>query len=242
MKNTRITFTLLKAQNLRFNTFNLSFYALFSPSLVSAILLLWPISLRAQEPLAPIPVEFFAGHQKLYYQMVMKRPLIPKKRLEIFALATYSATYDRQVDDNRLIAITQLSYQLGKGFGAMVGTDINSFSGFSPVVGPRHSFATKDILAVTVLSYFVNGVSDLKLFGMYEYKPKINERWTFYSRAQFIYNYGIEASEHNVSYIYLRAGLKRNAFIFGLGTNLDWAGPSKAFSQNHGAFVRWEFR
>ena len=96
-------------------------------------------------------------------------------------------------------------------------------------------------MAVTVLSYFLNGDSDLKLFGLYEYKPPINEKWSAYSRLQFIYNQNLSEGLHNKSYLYLRAGVKRNAMIIGLAANLDQSGPMRVFDENYGVFVRWEF-
>lgn len=211
--------------------------------LIFLILLLGlSFSLNAQAPLPPVPVEFMAGHQNMYYQAVIKRPFSPSSKFNFFGLATYTANYEGERERNRMIAITQLSYNLGKGFGLMAGTDINSFSGFSPIVGPQHNFANRKILAVTVASLFLNEDKDIKLFGLYEYKPPINDKWTFYSRFQFIYNHSLREGTHNKSYIYLRAGLKRKALIFGLGANWDWSGPSKFYQDNYGPFVRWEFR
>lgn len=196
----------------------------------------------AQQPQPPLPVEVFAGHRNMYYQTVIKKPFAPRSNFDFFGLAAYTANYDNVITNNRLIMITQLGYNIKNGLGAMVGIDMNSVAGFSPIIGPQHNFANKKILAITVISFFLNGDNDLKVFGLYEYKPPINEQWAFYSRFQFIYNHGIKENTHNVSYIYLRAGLKRKSFIFGVGANVDWLGPNKDFRENYGGFVRWEFR
>jgi hypothetical protein len=200
------------------------------------------IKIYAQKPTVPIPIEIFAGNKELYYQMVIKRPFAPQSKFNIFGLATYSANYQNDVSENRAIIINQISYDLGKGLGIMSGIDYNSFSGFAPIVGPQHNFANKKILAVTVASFFINESNDLKLFGLYEYKPQINEKLGFYSRLQFIYNHSLKKNNHNVSYIYLRAGLRRKSFIFGIAANVDWSGPNKDFFENYGGFIRWEFQ
>lgn len=223
-------------------TYKLSTASIRSLSMLVMMLFGFGFQVLGQKPAPPLPVEMMAGHRNMYYQMVVKKSFDPQRKVDLFGLATYTANYENRVADNRLIMITQLNYNIGKGFGAMAGIDINSFTGLSPIIGPQHHFANKDILAITVLSYFLNGESDLKLFGLYEYKPTINERWAFYSRFQFIYNHGVKANQHNVSYVYLRAGLKRKSFIFGLGANVDWSGPHKDFQQNYGGFVRWEFQ
>lgn len=200
------------------------------------------IPAQAQPPEPPTPVEILLGHNDIYYQVVLKKAFDSQRKFNFFGLATYTANYEDRVADNRLITIAQLSYTFGKGFGVMAGTDINSFSGFSPVTGLQHNYASRKILAISVVSYFLNPESDLKFLGIYEYKPPINEKWSLYSRLQFMYNRSLKEASHNKSYVYLRAGLKRNAFIFGLGVNYDWSGPFKAYHDNYGGFVRWEFK
>ncbi|MFN7118911.1 MAG: hypothetical protein ACK4TA_19085 [Saprospiraceae bacterium] len=204
----------------------------------------WQWSLSAQAPDPPIPIEAFFGNEQLYFQLVVKKKFSPTSRFGFFTVATFSAdhNYNQESARNSITIPVQLSYDLGKGFGVMAGTDINSEGGFAPIVGPQYNFASRQLLAVTVLSFFLNEDQDVKLFGLYEYKPPINEKWSVYSRVQFIYNHSMAAGLHNRSYLYLRGGLKRNAFIFGLGANLDQFGPRKRFQDNYGVFVRWEFR
>ncbi|MFC4220702.1 hypothetical protein [Flagellimonas marina] len=208
---------------------------------VTGILLFFCSLSQAQKPEPPIPVEFLLGHKEMYSQIVIKKKFAPESKFNFFGLATYSATHDNTIEENRAIMISQISYDVGKGFGLMAGADYNSFSGFSPILGPQHNFASKKFLAVTVASFFLNEDSDFKIFGLYEYKPPINDVWSLYTRFQFIYNTSLAEGSHNISYVYLRAGVKRNNLIFGLGANLDWAGPNKDFGDNYGGFVRWEF-
>lgn len=213
-------------------------------ALVLCCFFTWHIMLTAQAPEPPIPIEAFFGNEQLYFQLVVKKKFAPTSRFGFFTVATYSADYEYNKADvqNSITIPVQLSYEVGKGFGIMAGTDINSEGGFAPIVGPQFNFASRQFLAVSVLSFFINEDQDVKLFGLYEYKPPINEKWAIYSRVQFIYNHSLAAGLHNRSYLYLRGGLKRNAFIFGLGANLDQYGPRKRFQDNYGVFVRWEFR
>lgn len=200
------------------------------------------INLLAQKPTPPIPIELLAGHESLYFQMVVKKPFTQTSKFVFFGLANYIANYEDRIEDNRVIIINQISHTIGKGFGIMAGAEINSFAGFSPIIGPQHNFASKKILAVTVASFFLNKENDFKIFGLYEFKPPINENWSFYSRLQFNYNRSLKEESHNKSYIYLRAGVKRKSLIFGLGTNVDWSGPNKNFQDNYGGFIRWELK
>lgn len=211
--------------------------------LFAAFLLLFSlvITLSAQRPQPPVPAEILLGNENIYFQLAFKKKFSPASKFNFFSLATYTADYGNDPGENRLIILAQGSYTIGKGFGVMAGTDMNSVVGFSPVVGPQHHFASRQFLAVTILSYFLNEGNDLKLFGLYEYKPPINDNWSIYTRVQFIYNHSLAEGEHNRSYLYLRAGVKRNALIVGVGAQLDQFGPSKVFKDNYGVFVRWEF-
>ena len=213
-------------------------------AMVVLAVLLWgnTIPLKGQAPEPPIPVEALFGNNQLYFQLVVKKKFTPTSQFNFFSVATYTANYENDLSENRIIIPAQISYTLGKGFGLMAGTDINSVVGFSPIVGPQHNFASRQFLAVTVVSFFLNADNDVKLFGLYEYKPPINEKWSLYNRVQFIYNHSLKEGSHNRSYLYLRSGVKKGPLIFGLGANLDQLGPRKIFKENYGLFVRWEFR
>ncbi len=196
-------------------------------------------SLKHREP--PVPVELVTGNRQLYYQTTLKRNFSPASRFSFFSLATFSSNYNNKLSENRMLIEGQVSYTLKNGFGIMTGVDINSVTGFAPIAGPQHTYASKKILAVTILSFFINSSNDVKLFGLYEYRPALNNKWSLYNRVQFIYNYSIAKSSHNRSYLYLRSGFKIYQFVFGLGANLDKFGPDKEFKENIGPFFRWEF-
>lgn len=214
---------------------------LFLEVTLTLILAFGTFSAFCQNPKPPVPVEIMVGHKEVYSQFVLKKFFGSNSKFDFFGLTTYSANYNNNAENNRAIIISQFGYNFKKGFGVMTGLDFNTFSGLSPIVGPKHSLANKNFLAVTNLSFFMNESLDAKVFGLYEYHPKINEKWKFYSRFQFIYNISLNDKEHNISYIYLRTGLQKKDFIFGLGANFTWAGPNKEFNKNFGPFVRWEF-
>lgn len=197
--------------------------------------------LKGQITSPPIPIELMAGNKDVYFQMVVKKGLKPQSRFQFFGISTYTAANNnfRTAD---LISIGQLSYTIFKGFGTFVGADVNSFSGLSVIAGPQHSFASANWLAITTMSFFINENNDLKVFGLYEFKPMINEKIGLYSRIQSIYNFSTVNKEHNVSYVYLRMGIKLKACIIGAAANLNWSGPKKIFEDNLGIFVRYELK
>jgi len=189
----------------------------------------------------PLPVELMLGNDRISFQMVVKKQFKPDSKFGFFGLATYNASYTNDQSDNDLVIPIQISYSFWKGFGIMTGATMNSKSGFSPIVGPQYNFANKKILAITVLSFNPNADKNIQLFGLYEFKPPLNDKWSIYSKLQFVYNYSINEDSHQRSYLQLRAGMRFNTLAFGLGTNLDQYGPYRIKKENYGIFLKWEF-
>jgi hypothetical protein len=198
---------------------------------------------QAQAPTPPIPLELMFGNDRLDFQMVVKRNFTPQSKFSILAIAVFSENYgiEKKLGDSIVIPF-QVNYALGKsGLSLAVGGEANSVAGFGTTVGLTHSKATKEILAITVLSYQLSSDQNLKIFGIYEYKPALNDKWSIYSRLQLTYNQGMAEGFHNRSFLYLRAGLKKGPLGFGLGANFDAYGPNKVARENYGVFTRWEF-
>lgn len=197
----------------------------------------------AQAPTPPTPIEFMFGDERLDFQLVFKRNFTPKSKFSVLAIAVFSENYAKakRLGDSVVIPF-QINYALGKsGFSLAAGAEANSNAGFGTNLGLTHSKATKEILAISVLTYQLGSAQNVKFFGLYEYKPAINEKWSVYSRLQLTYNQGMAQGFHNRSFLYLRGGLKKGPLGFGLGANFDAYGPSKTARDNYGVFTRWEF-
>ena len=212
--------------------------------LIISFLYFAPNLSNAQGPPAPpTPVELMFGQERIDFQLVFKKNFTPQSKFSVLAIAVFSENYakEKRVGDSVVIPF-QVNYALGKsGLSLAAGAEANSAAGFGPTLGMTHGFANKEWLAISVLNYRPDQNQEVKLLGLYEFKPAINESWSFYSRVQFVYNYGLAESHHNRSFIYLRAGLKRGPLGFGLGANFDQYGPAKIARENYGIFTRWEF-
>lgn len=202
-----------------------------------------PTSSLAQAPPPPIPAEIMFGHERLDFQLIMKRDFSPESKFSIVAISIFSQNYDRNNTlGNSIVAPVQVTYKLGnKGFALAAGAEANSKVGFMPLAGLQHVFASREILALTFVNLLSNQGADGQLFGIYEYKPRLNDTWSIYSRVQFMYIQGISETLHKRSFLYLRAGLKKGPLGFGIGANWDAYGPMKEAAQNFGIFTRWEF-
>ena len=197
----------------------------------------------AQAPIPPTPIEFMFGHERLDFQLVFKRNFTPKSKFSVLAIAVFSENYakGKKLGDSVVIPF-QVNYALGKsGFSLAAGAEANSNAGFGTTIGFTHSKATKEVLAISVLSFQLSSAQNIKFFGLYEYKPALNEKWSVYSRLQLTYNQGMALGFHNRSFLYLRAGLKKGPLGFGLGANFDAYGSEKTARDNYGVFTRWEF-
>lgn len=197
----------------------------------------------AQSPIPPTPVEFMFGHRKLDFQLVYKKNFSPESKFSLLTISVFSQNYDPEVTlGNSIVVPVQVNYALGKkGFALAGGIEANSIAGVNTFGGLTHSFANRKFLAITVWSFFFNEGKDMKLFGLYEFKPQLNEKWTWYNRMQFVYNTSLSESVHNRSFLYLRSGLKTGPLAFGLGADWDSYGPNKINKGNFGVFTRWEF-
>lgn len=198
----------------------------------------------AQEspPKVPTPVEFMAGNNRMFFQMVVKKKFSPESKLGFLSVSSFSASYDNDMEDLDIAIPVLLNYNVYKGFGLVAGTTLNNSVGFAPLLGAQHSFSNKEWVVVTIASFLLNSKRNAELFGIYEYKPAISQKTNLYTRLQFLYNHNTRENLHARSFLQLRTGLKMNAVNFGLGANLDQYGPDKDFKPNYGIFVGWAFQ
>lgn len=198
----------------------------------------------AQTPQAkvPTPVEFMAGNNRLFFQMVVKKKFTPESKFGFLTVSSFAAGYSNEMDDIDLVVPVILNYNIYKNFSLVGGSTINNKVGFSPLVGAQHSFTNKEWVSVTIASFLLNSSKSMELLGIYEYKPQISPKSNLYTRLQFLYVHSIQQNHHARSFLQLRAGLKMNALSFGLGANLDQYGPEKRFKPNYGIFVGWAFQ
>lgn len=218
-------------------------YSLFVQFIALVFLVsIWHSRACGQTPQSRTLAEAFFGHEALFFQLVVKKPFTPESNFSFFTVASFTADYDNNLSENTIVIPVQLSYSLGRGFGIMGGTDINSNTGFSAIIGPQFNYASKEFLAITVASIFLNEDNDFKLFGLYEYKPAFTDNLGLYTRVQFVVNHSWRLGTNNQRYLYLRVGLKNKQLIFGMAANLEQSGPLLVKSENYGLFVRWEFK
>lgn len=209
--------------------------------LIFAIVFLGTFCLHGQNPVVPIPVEVMFGNEQFFFQMSIKRDFSPKSKFGFFSVVSYTANYQESLNSNSIVVPVQFTYNLKKGFAFISGFENSSKSGVHPIIGFQHSFANRKFLTVSQFTTSLNASLDSKFFGLYEFKPPINQKLTFYNRLQMLYIHNVKETQHERSYLMLRSGIKKGPFAFGLAANLDQFGPKRKYKDNFGLFSRWEF-
>jgi hypothetical protein len=204
--------------------------------------LAYPVLAQEFPPKTPTPVEFMAGNNRMFFQMVVKKKFSPESKFGFLSVSSFSTSYDNDMADLDIAVPVLVNYNVYKGFGLVGGMTLNNNVGFSPLLGAQHSFANKEWVAVTIASIFLNSKRNVELFGIYEYKPVIKRQTSLYIRLQFLYVHSTRDNLHARSFLQLRTGLKIKALNFGVGANLDQYGPEKVFKPNYGIFAGWAFQ
>ncbi|MFC3879868.1 hypothetical protein ACFOSV_06755 [Algoriphagus namhaensis] len=128
---------------------------------------------KAQAPHTPIPAEIMFGHERLDFQLILKRKFSPTSKFSLVAISIFAQNYDRdQTLGNSIVAPVQVTYNLGKsGFSLAAGAEANSKVGFMPMAGVQHVFANREILALTFINVLSNQGADGQIFGFMNTSP-----------------------------------------------------------------------
>ena len=193
-------------------------------------------SLEFSKP-PPIPIENLIGHNRQYFQMIVNRIFQEKKQVGLLNMSSYAADYNNDIANNEFLTTTAIYHKIHKGISVNSGSTFNSKDGLKSFFGLQYMYTNKNVLIIYLPNYILDAhiVSNLALL---EYKPKLNSKWSAYTRLQANYNYDFLNNNHHRSIIYSRLGLTYNRISFGIGANLDWYGSNKTFKENYGIFLK----
>lgn len=189
----------------------------------------------------PSPVEVLAGAERMYFQILVKKPFSPQSRFEFFTLSTFNTEYSTTDADPSMVIPVQLNLVLGSGFRALAGVEANSKAGFTPIAGGSFQYFARRFTAISTASMGLNPDADLKFLGIYEFRPALTATTDLYLRGQVIAKQGLAVNRHKKTVVSFRGGLRKGPLIYGAGANLDWTGGDYEFDTIIGPFVRWVF-
>lgn len=195
-------------------------------------------SIRTKPTSPPIPVEVMLGNNGLGFQMIVNKYFSAKTKFGFFSVSSFTASYKNEKEKNGFFMSALANYEIIKGFKIVAGIATNSIKGFRPTAGLQYIFANQKFLVVVMPSFQLTETHNFEPFALFEYKPKLKNDWSIYSRLQGLYSHNLSTNKHDRSYFNGRFGISYKELGFGFATNLDWYGPMKVFEQNYGVFVR----
>jgi hypothetical protein len=189
----------------------------------------------------PIPIEFLAGNNRFAFQTQINKYFSQTSKFNFLSITSSSSSYTNDTRDFDFINTSQVSYAIYKGFAVSGGISINTQSGFHPTAGVQYVYATRQVLVVIAPGILLTKNHNVQGVSVLEYKPPLKNNWSLYSKVQGFYNYNIDDSYHQRSYILTRLGLTYKQVGFGLGANWDWYGNAKDYKENYGVFLKYSF-
>ncbi len=191
---------------------------------------------------AASPVELNVANNRFGLQFLMNKYFKPASKFSFLSVTSFESTYNNDINNLDFINISQVGYEIYKGFGIAAGLSVNRVSGLTSIIGLNYVFACREILLVITPAYHLSKSKNAEILALIEYKPKLTDKLKLYSRFQSLYNHNSEKNHHERSYIQLRLGLGIGNYQFGLATNLDYYGPTKVSKDNYGLFLRHNFK
>lgn len=184
----------------------------------------------------PINAEVLLSNRGMTFQAIIDKKFTSAPKFGFFSVTNLVGEWDtNKVDDYMTQA--SLTYDLFKGVKFTGGFHTSSATGIRPTVGVMYNYGSPDWLIVVYPRVDLSKDSNVEGLVLAEYKPKINDNWRFYSRIQGLYAYTMNIEKHSRSYIQARAGLSYKEFTFGIGTNIDYYGPTKHNENSFGGFL-----
>ncbi|NLA24791.1 MAG: hypothetical protein GX879_07485 [Bacteroidales bacterium] len=184
----------------------------------------------------PINVEALVSNRGIAFQQMANKKMQSLPRLGFFNVINFVGEWDTPIA-NDLMTQGNITFQIIKGLDIMAGFHLTSVTGFRPTTGLMYSYAKPDFTFVVNPRFDLMKNGIFETFSLIEYRPKINDIWGIYSRLQGVYGHTLNDNTHARSYVVARIGLSYREFNFGLGTNLDWYGPTKANINSFGGFL-----
>lgn len=185
----------------------------------------------------PASLEAMVGKHNYYYQHTLSGTF-GTSRFGFFHTSSLHAFYDSD-DLNELMSQSYVTYTL-TGFAKFaLGTFYASKPGISPAASLQFHYAHRDLKTVLVPRIDLQKNGAMEIMMLLEYNPAITDRIQFYSRAQFMTNYG--PTHHNRSYQNFRAGLQVKQTVLGIALNIDERGSDISTLHNLGVFLRHTF-
>lgn len=185
-----------------------------------------------------VSVEEMIGDKRQYLQLMVNKVFVEKKGIGFLSISAYAADYKSNLNNNEFQSTALIYHHLFNGISVNSGASFTSFEGLKNFVGLQYVYQSKNVFLIYMPSYYFLNSSKISNLAVIDFKPSINENWSFYSRLQLHYNHDLKNGSHYRSYVYSRLGLTYKYFSFGLAHNYDRYRADKVIKNNYGVFLK----
>jgi hypothetical protein len=184
----------------------------------------------------PLNTEALFSNRGMSFQMIMNKQIQSVPKFGFFSITNLVGEWkNNRVEDHMTQA--HVTYEIVKGLKLGVGFHLTPVTGIRPSAGLIYSKASENWLVVANARVDLSKDRNVDGVLLVEYKPRINEKWRFYSRLQGLYAHNTVKGTHSRSFAVARAGFNFKDFTFGAGTNIDYYGPMRHNENSFGGFI-----
>jgi len=191
---------------------------------------------------APIPIELFSGNQGFNFQLILSKQFSQTSKFGFFNVTSFASGYTEANQTTSFISQSGLTAEVWKGISVMAGLSAMSFPDepmeVRPTAGLQYLLYTRDFSVFVLPRFDLTQTYNFETLAVLEYKPMLSKNWGIYTRAEGLYNYNTKLGYHDITEINLRLGLSYKNVQFGVGSILDYYGPTSYNVNNLGLFIR----
>jgi hypothetical protein len=184
----------------------------------------------------PLNTEALFSNRGMSFQMILNKQIQTAPKFGFFNITNLVGEWkSNRVEDHMTQA--HITYTIGKRFKLGGGFHLTPVTGIRPSAALIFSKSSENWLVVANARVDLSKDRNVESVLLIEYKPRINEKWRFYSRLQGLYAHNTVKGTHSRSFAVARAGFNFKDFTFGAGTNIDYYGPIKHNENSFGGFI-----
>lgn len=187
-------------------------------------------------------IETYAGNKRIGVDLMWFKNFknIKDERTPFLFFSRNRASMDYKNKPTAFGSTNAISYNFKNGLGIVtVASFLNT--GFIPKTGLQFVKTKGDFLFFGWLVADLKKDSNVDLFGLFRYQPKINDKWKGFGQIELFPVYNPTSEIWNITQR-LRFGAKYHAWAGGFMADFNQIGKSNFIKTNNmGGFLRYEF-
>ncbi len=191
---------------------------------------------------APTPIELFSGNQGFNFQLIQSKQFSPTSKFGFFNVTSFASGYKQANQTTSFISQSGLIAEVGKGISIIAGLSAMGFPDepleVRPTAGLQYLLFSRDFSVFVLPRFDLTQTYNFETLAVLEYKPMLSKNWGIYTRAEGLYNYNTKLGYHDITEINLRLGLSYKNVQFGVGSIMDYYGPTSYNVNNIGLFIK----